>query len=62
MCQLHLRGHWERNTLVVDVTNFTIKTDFRESCENLHLIECWPRVEAQTLERPTSLPRRLSLD
>jgi hypothetical protein len=35
------RGHWEGNTLVIDVTNFTPKTDFRGSRENLHLIERW---------------------
>ena len=33
------RGHWEGNTLVVDVTNFTPKLDFVGSRENLHLVE-----------------------
>src|SRR5579872_355026 len=33
------RGHWEGDTLVVDSTNFTAKTHFRGSDENLHLIE-----------------------
>ena len=28
------RGHWERNTLVIDVTNFSPKTDFRGSREH----------------------------
>ena len=37
------RGHWEGNTLVIDVTNFTPKTDFLGSRENLHLIERWTR-------------------
>jgi hypothetical protein len=44
------RGHWEGNTLVVDVTNFTGKTDFRGSRENLHLIERWTRTDANTIE------------
>src|ERR1700751_3971608 len=29
-------GHWEGDTLVVDTTNFTNKTSFRGSAENLH--------------------------
>jgi hypothetical protein len=44
------RGHWEGNTLVVDVTNFSPKTDFQGSRENLHLIERYTRVDANTLE------------
>ncbi len=37
------RGHWEGNTLVVDTTNFTSKTRFRGSDQNLHLIERFTR-------------------
>jgi hypothetical protein len=44
------RGHWEGNTLVVDVTNFSPKTDFQGSRENLHLVERWTRMDANTLE------------
>jgi hypothetical protein len=44
------RGHWESNTLVIDVTNFTPKTDFQGSRENLHLIERWTRTSPTKLE------------
>ena len=44
------RGRWEGNTLVVDVTNFTPKTDYQGSRENLHLIERWTRLDANTIE------------
>jgi hypothetical protein len=44
------RGHWEGNTLVVDVTNFSPKTSFMGSRENLHLVERWTRTDANTLE------------
>jgi hypothetical protein len=44
------RGHWDGNTLVVDVTNFSPKTDFQGSRENLHLVERWTRTGPRTLE------------
>jgi hypothetical protein len=44
------RGHWEGNTLVVDVTNFSPKADYRGSRENLHLVERWTRTGPDTLE------------
>jgi hypothetical protein len=44
------RGRWEGNTLVVDVTNFSPKTDFQGSRENLHLVERWTRSSPTTLE------------
>ena len=44
------RGHWEGDTLVVDVTNFSPKTDFMGSRENLHLIERWTRTGPNALE------------
>jgi hypothetical protein len=44
------RGHWEGNTLVVDVTNFSPKTSFMGSRENLHLVERWTRLDPNTLE------------
>ena len=44
------RGHWEGATLVVDVTNFSQKADYRGSHENLHLVERWTRLDANTVE------------
>ena len=43
------RGHREGDTLVVEVTNFTKKTNYRGSRENLHLIERYRRVDDTTL-------------
>jgi len=44
------RGRWEGDTLVVDVTNFSPKTDFQGSRENLHLVERWTRLDAKTIQ------------
>ncbi len=44
------RGHWEGDTLVIDVTNFSPKTDYRGSRENLHLVERWKRTGPESLE------------
>ena len=44
------RGHWEGDTLVIDVTNFSPKTDYRGSRENLHLVERWTRTGPTSLE------------
>ena len=43
------RGHWEGNTLVIDVTNFGPKTDFQGSRQNLHVVERWTRTGPKTL-------------
>jgi hypothetical protein len=43
------RGRWEGDTLVVDVGNFEQQTDFYGSRENLHLVERYRRVDANTL-------------
>ena len=44
------RGRWDGNTLVVDVTNFNHKKEYRGSRENLHLVERFTRLDANTLE------------
>jgi hypothetical protein len=44
------RGRWEGNTLVVDVTNFSPKSDYQGAHENLHLVERWTRLDLDTLE------------
>src|ERR1700737_391061 len=53
-------GHWDGDALVVDTTNFTDKTRFRGSSENLHVIERFTRLDANpiaykfTIDDPTS--------
>jgi hypothetical protein len=52
------RGHWEGDTLVVDVTNFTDKTflkqqatgQFRGGGKDMHIVERWRVAEDGTLE------------
>ena len=44
------RARWDGDTLVVDVTNFSPKTDFQGARENLHLVERWTRKDSNTLE------------
>ena len=57
------RAHWEGDTLVVEVINFTHKTDYYGSRENLRLIERFKRTDANTLtyqitvEDPTTWTR-----
>jgi hypothetical protein len=42
-------GHWEGDTLVVDTTNFTNKTQFQGSSDQLHVVERFSRIDARTL-------------
>jgi hypothetical protein len=42
-------GHFEGDTLVVETTNFTSKTRFRGSSENMKVIERFRRVDADTI-------------
>ncbi len=43
------RGHWEGDTLVVDTTNFTDKTSFMGSTQNLHIVERFTRIDEETI-------------
>lgn len=43
-------GHWESDTLVVETTNFTDKTRFHGSSENLRVTERFTRLDAETLK------------
>ena len=43
------RGRWDGNTLVVDTTNFTDKTNFRGADESLHVVERFTRAGPDTL-------------
>ncbi|OLC51646.1 MAG: hypothetical protein AUH43_02160 [Acidobacteria bacterium 13_1_40CM_65_14] len=43
------RGRWEGDTLVVDTTNFTDKTNFRGADGNLHVVERFTRTGPGTL-------------
>ena len=45
-------GHWEGDTLVVDTTNFTNKTQFHGSSENLHVVERFTRVDPNDAALP----------
>jgi len=57
------RGRWEGNTLVIDTTNFSPKSNFMGSSDNLHLIERFTRVAPDqihyelTISDPTTWTR-----
>ena len=65
-------GRWEGDTLVVETTNFTDKTQFRGSGENLKVIERFTRTPTETPPLPvhrrgsddvgTSVDRRVPVD
>lgn len=44
------RGHWDGDTLVIETTNFSEKTNFNGSREELHLIERIRRVDGRNLD------------
>lgn len=43
------RGRWEGDTLVVETHNFTDKTRFRGSTENLYVVERFTRIDTHTI-------------
>jgi hypothetical protein len=53
------RGRWDGKTLVIDTTNFSPKSNFMGSAENLHVIERFTRIAPEeiryevTVEDPT---------
>jgi hypothetical protein len=61
-------GHWEGDTLVVDTTNFNGQVRFRGAGENLHVIERFRRVDANTIlyratvEDPTVFAKAWTLE
>jgi hypothetical protein len=42
-------GHWEGDTLVVESSNFTDRTNFRNAGENMRLVERFTRIDQDTL-------------
>jgi hypothetical protein len=42
-------GRWDGDTLVVDTSNFSQETGFRGASKDLHLVERFTRVDANTL-------------
>jgi hypothetical protein len=57
------RGRWDGNTLIVDTTNFTDKTNVGGSDQNLHVIERFTRTAESsimyefTIDDPTAFTR-----
>jgi len=48
-------GHWEGDTLVVDTTNYSPKSNFRGSHQNLHVIERFTRVSPDRIDYQITL-------
>jgi len=61
-------GRWEGDTLVVDTTNFTDKTRFRGSSENLHVVERFTRIGPgtilykATIDDPTTFTKQWTME
>ena len=44
------RGHWNGDTLVVEVTNFSDRTNYKGAGSTLRLVERYTRVDADTIQ------------
>ncbi|HJN47009.1 MAG: hypothetical protein QGI10_08395 [Vicinamibacterales bacterium] len=55
--QLHgdSRGHWEGDTLVIETTNYSPKTNIRGASDSLHMVERLTRVGPTTLNYEVTL-------
>ena len=49
------RARWEGDTLVVETTNYSSKSNFRGASENLHLVERFTRVGPETVNWEVSV-------
>ena len=49
------RGRWEGEMLVVETTNFSPKSRFSGSTENLHLVERYTRISPDTIKQEITL-------
>lgn len=62
------RGHWEGDTLVVESTNFSEKSNFRGSSSGLHLVERFTRTGPDTIryqftvDDPSTFPKPWSAE
>jgi len=62
------RGRWEGDTLVVDTTNFTDKTNYQGSKEGLHLVERFTRTGSDeilyraTMEDPATFTKPWTIE
>ena len=61
-------GRWEGDTLVVETTNFTDKTNYRGARDNLRLVERFTRTSADillyrvTIDNPTTFTRAWTVE
>jgi hypothetical protein len=56
------RGRWEGNTLVIDVTNFHPKTNYRGSRDTLHLIERYTRTGVDRMRYEVTVDDRSTFE